>query len=145
MDKIIIHCSDSRGGDAVEIRKWHIERGWADIGYHYVITNGRRSPGGEVYDVGDDGIVEEGRSLSIDGAHVYGHNQGSIGVCLISTGDGEFTPLQSLALIRLLADLRLRFAIGHNQVFGHRDFDGDKTCPGFNVYAFLSELEGNLA
>ena len=141
VDKIIIHCSDSQGGDAEAIRGWHIARGWADIGYHYVITNGRRGPGGKTYDQADDGIVEVGRSLSIDGAHVRGHNKRSVGICLIGTGAGLFTPQQTLACIRLLADLQVRFAIGRDQVFGHRDLDGGKTCPGFNVYDFVAMIE----
>ena len=40
--KIIIHCSDSEFGDAALIDKWHKERGWTGIGYHYVILNGCR-------------------------------------------------------------------------------------------------------
>jgi len=141
MERIIIHCSDSPGGDEAAIREWHTARGWVDTGYHYVITNGRRSPGGKIYAVGDDGIVEAGRSLSMTGAHVRGHNTGSIGVCLIGTGKGQFTPLQTLALIRLLADLRLQFGIGRDAVYGHRDFDSGKECPGFNVYQFIDQLE----
>ena len=38
--KIIIHCTATREGDDISvdtIRRWHLARGWSDIGYHYVI------------------------------------------------------------------------------------------------------------
>ena len=79
INSIIVHCSDSniKSHDNIEtIRKWHVdERGWSDIGYHYVITQ--------------DGVVHEGRPLSRRGAHARGHNVGSIGICL--TGKSLFT------------------------------------------------------
>jgi len=37
---IVLHGSASAWGDVPTIRQWHVERGWADIGYNLVITNG---------------------------------------------------------------------------------------------------------
>jgi hypothetical protein len=51
----IIHCSASTQGDVAEIRRWHLARGWNDIGYHFVIR--------------PDGEVEVGRMLHEIGAH----------------------------------------------------------------------------
>ena len=44
ISKIILHCSDSEWGSASVIDQWHKERGWTEIGYHYVITNGQTEP-----------------------------------------------------------------------------------------------------
>ena len=47
---IIIHCSDSRWGNAWHIDTWHRDRGFqwpgGAIGYHWVVCNGRISPTG---------------------------------------------------------------------------------------------------
>ena len=60
--KIIIHCSATREGQNIStetIRTWHMrDRGWSDIGYHYVI--------------GLDGIIDYGRGVSRIGAHTKG-------------------------------------------------------------------------
>lgn len=55
--------------DAAEIRRWHLELGFRDIGYHYIIKR--------------DGIVETGHPEHVTGAHVGGHNVGNIGTCIV--------------------------------------------------------------
>ena len=82
--KIVIHCSDSTWGTSEDINRWHLERGWDGIGYHYVITNGR-AKSTDSYKEQDDGSIEKGRPVEKTGAHVRGHNSDSIGVCLIGT------------------------------------------------------------
>ena len=52
IDKIILHCSATQEGKNIKtetIRKWHLKRGWRDIGYHFVVLL--------------DGTVEEGRPM----------------------------------------------------------------------------------
>jgi hypothetical protein len=50
------------------IRHWHVsENGWADIGYHFVIEG--------------DARIRQGRSIDTVGAHVRGHNMGTLGIC----------------------------------------------------------------
>ncbi len=61
INKIILHCSATPEGRDVSvdtIRKWHLDRGWSDIGYHYV--------------VGLNGVISEGRPVERHGAHVRG-------------------------------------------------------------------------
>ena len=73
-NEIIVHCSatkEYKDYDVEDIRKWHKERGFKDIGYHFVITR--------------DGIIQRGRPMSQFGAHCRGHNKNSIGICLITT------------------------------------------------------------
>jgi len=130
--KIILHCSDSDFGSASLIRKWHTEeRGWDDIGYHYVITNGVQSSM-YPYVASGDGIIQEGRPLEIAGAHVKGQNTNSIGVCLI--GKHHFTAKQLYdALPTLLQLLLPTYGLTFDNVYGHNEFDPDKTCPNFDV------------
>lgn len=121
INKIIVHCSDSdysHHDDISVIRDWHVnERGWSDVGYHFFIKK--------------DGTVQKGRDLATVGAHVEGHNSDSIGICL--GGRHNFTTKQFYALKVLLYDLTHQFFLTTNDVYGHRDFDKNKTCPNFDV------------
>lgn len=125
-DFIILHCSATPPNMDIgrsEIDKWHKDRGWAGIGYHYVIRR--------------DGTVEDGRPLDEVGAHVQGHNNNSVGVCLVGGVDGSnspqdnFTDAQWASLTMLVEALLETFP--NAQVKGHRDFDSRKACPSFDV------------
>ncbi len=140
---IVVHCSDSEWGDLEVIRKWHTEeRGWTDIGYHFVITNGRRKSG-ESYNCGDDGVIQRGRDIEQPGAHASGLNRYSIGICLV--GKHHFTWSQFGGLYDLLWKLHEKFPDA--RIIGHRDVDkyggksGGKTCPNFNVGNFLGIMK----
>tara|TARA_R110000851_G_scaffold10828_1_gene38541 strand:+ start:820 stop:1227 length:408 start_codon:yes stop_codon:yes gene_type:complete len=130
---IVVHCAATPpdmdiGAD--EIRKWHTDKGWSDIGYHYVI---RRS-----------GDVETGRPESVKGAHTYGYNTNSLGVCMVGgvnakgKPDANFTANQYAALERTLHSLTAKYPDA--KVAGHRDFDSGKACPSFDVNAFWSSM-----
>ena len=132
INSIIIHCSATKPSMNVgvdEIRDWHQDRGWSDIGYHWVIRR--------------DGTVEKGRPEYIAGAHARGHNQDSIGICLVGgiNEDGKpdcnYTSAQYRALNDTINGIYGRYNI--NEVLGHRDLPGvTKECPCFDVRAFLS-------
>ena len=140
INEIIIHCADtppSWGSNMTpeqqrdEIRRWHVEeRGWSDIGYHYVITR--------------NGVVVQGRSLDKIGAHVKGHNKGTIGICLVGGKGGtahdkfreNFTKEQDFALRKLIDELKDRF-VSVNKVSGHNEYAA-KACPCFNVPEWLT-------
>ena len=119
--KHIIHCSDSLTGDVPTIRRWHLARGFTDIGYHFVIRL--------------DGEVELGRPLTDPGAHCQGHNADSIGTCLI--GRVQFNPQQLQKLEELHRWLKELFP--GLKAYGHRDFTNQKTCPNFNVKEVLHD------
>lgn len=132
INKVIIHAADTPANmdvGAAEIRRWHVEdNGWSDIGYHFVI---RRS-----------GLVETGRDESTPGAHVRGHNTGSLGVCMVGGNPGcNFTAGQWAALSALVTDILKRYGLSKGDVYGHRDFDSGKTCPTFDARAWASTLE----
>jgi len=129
---IVIHCSDSRYGNAALIKSWHLERGFKSIGYHYVILNGY--PGKEDYknkqpDFQLDGVVEIGRELSRIGAHVKSHNRASVGICLI--GRDQFTGQQFKSTAGLIIDIKK----DHPQarIIGHSELDNRKTCPNIDM------------
>lgn len=115
----------SAGALRDEIRRWHIEeRGWRDIGYHYVVA--------------PDGTVATGRPLHEIPAQVQGHNRGVAGICLvpvrevtaIARFEDWYTPAQFKAVRGLLRTLQgatdLRRVTGHNQYAA-------RLCPGFRV------------
>jgi len=122
MKYLVVHCSDSpqgRGDTAETIHRWHRERGWDGIGYHYVIL--------------ESGKVENGRPHYWEGAHVRGHNADSLGICLI--GVDSFSKAQLKALRALLEDLEGQYP--EAEIVGHRELDPHKTCPNFDVQRFL--------
>jgi ssDNA-binding Zn-finger/Zn-ribbon topoisomerase 1 len=153
-EKIFIHCSDSDFGNMSLIRKWHSDpppkgRGWRTIGYHFVIPNGyptchhmRNAIRWEFL----DGTVEVGRPLDSDpyidkseaGAHVYGFNSKSIGICLIGTK--FFTKNQLISLKKVCIDLCIHFKLDIKDVLGHYEFDSNKTCPNINMLVFRKFL-----
>ena len=130
INKIIIHCSATCEGlafTAKDIDRWHRQRGYTMIGYHYVILL--------------DGTVEIGRPLELPGAHTYGHNADSIGICYIGGLDKDGcakdtrTEQQRKAMKQLIADLQQRYP--NATVHGHREF-ANKDCPCFDVETLAS-------
>lgn len=127
--KIIVHCSASTFGDVATIDRWHKERGWSGIGYHYVITNGVAKKHDQ-YDPGLDGLIQTGREWQKIGAHCKGQNRDSIGICLI--GRHHFTAEQLLVALPNLLIMLGDLGICADNIFGHREFDKTKTCPNID-------------
>lgn len=122
INKIIIHCADTPKGinfNASDIDRWHKERGWNGIGYHFVILL--------------DGTIQLGRNVKKQGAHTKGHNKNSIGICYIGGGNGEDTRTieQKNALFCLIQDLLIEYPKA--TIHGHNEFS-KKTCPNFNAF-----------
>ena len=124
--EIIVHCSATPEGQnftAEDIDRWHKQKGWQGIGYHYVIYL--------------DGSVHKGRNEEVIGAHCLGHNAYSIGVCYIGGLDkwtkapkDTRTDAQKQALIDLLKNLKEKYP--NAIIYGHRDFS-KKDCPCFDA------------
>lgn len=109
---------------AKEIRKWHVdERGWKDIGYHFIIRR--------------DGTLELGRPLNVAGAHARGYNKESIGVCMIGGVDEngnaspEYTFEQWLAWYYLNNILKRIYT--NAEVVGHNNLSDTTECPSFDA------------
>ena len=123
--QIIIHCSCTPAGrniGATTIRGWHKEKGFNDIGYHYVIRL--------------DGTVEEGRPIDQIGAHCQGHNRNSIGICYIGGLSQKRQPkdtrtlAQRQAMKQLIRELQEQFPMA--TIHGHNEF-ANKACPCFDI------------
>ena len=131
--ELIVHCSATPEGKDYSvdtIRQWHLQRGFSDIGYHYVIYR--------------DGSIHIGRDESIIGAHCTGHNTNSIGVCYIGgcATDGKTpkdtrTTEQKQSLVKLLKELKTKYP--QASIHGHRDF-ANKACPSFDATKEYSSL-----
>ena len=128
IDRIVVHCSGTPRGrynTAKDIHQWHKERGWAGIGYHYVLM-----PGGE---------LQFGRNIDAIGAHAHNFNYGSIGICVIGgTNDKHiakenyFTVDQMIFLESLL--IKLHRIYPKAKIVGHRDLPHvNKACPCMNI------------
>jgi len=133
INKIIVHCAATREGrdfTVEDITRWHKARGFATIGYHYVIYR--------------DGSIHEGRPLEQIGAHCVGHNKHSIGICYIGgcASDGKTpkdtrTPEQKEAMLSLLRRLKAQFP--NATIHGHRDYVA-KACPSFDATSEFRSL-----
>lgn len=133
IDEIIVHCSATAEGKdftTADITKWHRQRGFTTIGYHYVVYR--------------DGSIHTGRDVNVAGAHCTGHNTHSIGVCYIGgcKADGRSpkdtrTEAQKAALLKLLKDLKRLYP--NAKIRGHRDF-ANKACPSFDATKEYSKL-----
>lgn len=131
---LVVHCSATQAGQDIgraEIDRWHREKGWLMIGYHFVIRR--------------DGTIETGRALTQVGAHVEGFNHESIGICMVGginakgKAEDNFTEDQYQSLAQKLLELRAA-GYGHAIVQGHRDFpDVHKDCPSFSVADWLKK------
>lgn len=136
---IIIHHSATAQGDAETFRRNHKAKGWRDVGYHYVVSNGTYKP---------DGLVETGRTEAENGAHCDADrmNSRSIGICLVGNFDVDKpTAAQMTSLEKLCRDIMTRHKIHVSKVLGHGEVKGAATnCPGknFDMAAFRKRLEG---
>lgn len=125
IDKIILHCTatpEGRESDVAEITRWHKNRGFATIGYHYLVKL--------------DGTIENGRSIHEVGAHAKGHNRTSVGVVYVGGVDDNGKPKdtrnaeQLMALANLLDALMEMYP--NATLHGHNEF-ANKACPSFDV------------
>lgn len=139
---IIVHCTATRpdwwknkpvSEQVKEVERWHLDRGFNAVGYHYLIGRG--------------GEVVQGRPVEKQGAHAKGHNKESIGVALFggfgSDADDlatdHFTPVQLAAMYELIRNLQQQYQIKNENVIGHNRVSA-KSCPGFRVQKWLSGM-----
>lgn len=137
IEYLIIHCSATKRDQDIgrkDIDRWHRKRGWLKIGYHYVIRR--------------DGTTEEGRKESEPGAHAYGYNTKSLGICMVGgiddqeNAENNFTPEQWEALAALIWRLETKYPTA--KIIGHRDVEPRKECPSFSVEEWMKAREKPL-
>lgn len=120
-----MHCTATQDGKNIkveDINRWHKERGWNMIGYHYVVYL--------------DGSVHVGRSEDQIGAHCLKHNTNSIGVVYVGGLDANGKPkdtrteAQKQGLRKLLTELKHKYPKA--AIHSHKDF-APKACPSFDA------------
>jgi len=152
---IVLHHSATPGRvngepmSAAIIDEMHRRRGFSreyegviyHIGYHYVIRS--------------DGVIEPGRPEGCRGAHATKGND-CIGICLVGNFTREAigkmepsrpTRAQMRSLHQLLEDLVARYHFGPEDIYTHREVDGDTRCPGElfpieQVREWVKEMKG---
>ncbi|MBP3354444.1 MAG: N-acetylmuramoyl-L-alanine amidase [Bacteroidales bacterium] len=132
IDEIIVHCTATPEGRDIsveDITRWHIDRGFTTIGYHYVVLL--------------DGTIERGRPEEQVGAHCKGHNSRSIGIAYVGGCDKAMRPKdtrtvrQCASLARLLKELKTKYPTA--TIHGHNEF-ANKACPSFDVQKWINEI-----
>lgn len=134
---ITIHHSQTSDGyskDWEAIRKYHLSRGWNDIGYHAGIE---LVEGKYIYQIG--------RPLDMVGAHEPKVNRDCIGICVV--GNFDYSPPNGVQLWLLSALCRAymaRFGVTLDNINFHRDYSL-KTCPGrmFDKLQLRDMIAGN--
>ena len=135
---IVMHCTATPATSdigAADVHRWHLQRGWSGIGYHFVIRR--------------NGQIEPGRAIEKKGAHVAGFNAKSIGISLAGgvasngqTPVDNFTEDQLLAARDLVLDLMATYRVpssnvmGHNEVISKITHGSPKACPVFSMKRF---------
>ena len=133
--ELIVHCSATPEGKDYSvdtIRQWHLQRGFSDIGYHYVIYR--------------DGSINKGRDVNISGAHCTNHNSKSIGICYVGGLDSSGkkpkdtrTNAQKKSLVKLVKQLMSMYNLGASNIHCHNEY-ANKACPSFSINDFRKEL-----
>ena len=122
---IVLHHAAAKTASVESVHQWHLNNGWAGIGYHFYVRK--------------DGTVYRGRPENWVGAHTVNHNSTKIGICAEGNFENEKMPAaQKNAIIDLLAYLRGKY--GDLKIYGHRDLSAT-ACPGKN-YPFDEIVSG---
>ena len=115
-DEIILHHAEASRASVEEVNRWHLERGWTGIGYHFYIRK--------------DGKVYRGRPEWSVGAHAQGHNSRAIGICVEGSYMRETMPAAQLnALKELIRTMMAKYPGA--KLLRHKDVNSTD-CPGTN-------------
>ena len=132
---IVLHCYGTKEGQNFTVKdvdKWHKQRGWKKIGYHYVIDL--------------DGTVHAGRDESEIGAHATGYNAYSLGISYCGGCDKNGkakdtrTKEQKESMLKLVHDLLKKYNLTLENVKCHNQLcKNGKQCPSFSIDTFKKE------
>lgn len=126
-DRLILHHSACSSCTAEQIHQWHLNNGWEGAGYHFLVRK--------------DGNVYRLRPEEYIGAHAYGSNYNSIGICAEGNFENETMPeSQKNSLIELVSYLKGKYGI--SKVLKHSDVN-NTACPGKN-YPFNEIVNGKV-
>lgn len=128
--RIVLHHAAASGCSVADIHRWHLARGWSGIGYHYYVRQ--------------DGSIDRGRPEDVIGAHAYGANRDSVGICFEGNFENEtMSAVQQTAGAALLAQLFRTYSLTADAVCGHNAVCAT-ACPGkhFPMAALLAQAAG---
>lgn len=116
-DQIVLHHAAAEKCSVEDVHRWHLANGWAGIGYHFFVRK--------------DGNVYRGRPIDAVGAHTYGENSDSIGICFEGNFEIETMPeAQKKAGAELVAYVKSLYS-SIKEVSKHKDHNAT-ACPGKN-------------
>jgi len=130
ISKVFIHCTAYANQDLVgnnlveEVRKWHLARGFSDVGYHFLIDK--------------EGTLLEGRGIERIPAAQKGYNIGSVAICLDGLYVHQFNYDQFVTLKKWASEIVTMYE-GQITFHGHCEVS-NKTCP---VFDYIDELSLN--
>lgn len=115
-DTIVLHHAEASSCSVQDVHQWHLNNGWAGIGYHYFVRK--------------DGNIYTGRPENAIGAHCPGMNSHSIGICAEGAYMSETMPdVQAQAIIELSLSIKNKYGI--SAIGGHKEYYSTD-CPGSN-------------
>lgn len=124
-----VHFTDARAtADRLEtVRGIHVDqRGWGDLGYHFVIDRAGR--------------VWEGRDVRFQGAHVKNHNEHNLGVMVLGNFERQRpSSAQLQAIVRVVRGLSQRYRIPSHRVYTHQELN-PTACPGRSLQPRIASL-----
>ncbi len=113
-ERIILHHADAKNCSAEDIHRWHLNNGWSGAGYHFLVRK--------------DGKIYRLRPEDKVGAHAYGSNYNSLGICFEGNYMEEDMPeVQIRAGKELVTYLKNKYGI--STVQRHKDVCAT-SCPG---------------
>lgn len=140
---IIVHHSAADKGSPQGIDSYHRQKGWDELGYHFVIGNGVDYPDGQIY-VGSRWPKQKyGAHTRVSSKDDNRWNMTGIGICLIGDFDHTRPSRKQLAsLARLISFLQRETGIPMARVVEHRDVDPHTRCAGryFNLDQAKSQI-----
>ena len=116
------------------IRRAHVNKGWADIGYHFVID-----PMGRVW---------EGRPLQLQGAHVRDQNEHNLAVMVLGNFEEQRPTTDAIRTLESFVIAQMhRYQVPLNRVRTHLELANTTLCPGYNLQRQMvaSRATGNIA
>jgi len=107
------------------------DRGWGDIGYHYIIDRAGR--------------VWEGRPIQYQGAHVKNNNENNVGILVLGNFEKQSPSQAQLAtLFETATKLTGRYKIRSSMVRSHQEINPTE-CPGRNLQTKMNALRAHVA
>ncbi len=124
VERVFLHCSASdvpAHDNVATIRRWHKDRGFSDIGYHFFIHK--------------NGKISKGRDIEKSPAAQKGNNKNTIAICLHGLLKEKFTKAQYKAVGKLCKEINNSY-FKNISFHGHKEVSA-KACPVFDYKKVL--------